>query len=71
MIKEAQMPTTTIFIPKGTIVYELSNSDTVVKASHVTLNGDVYVDAIRHEDGGWGYSVGGRTYYSCAIATAV
>ncbi len=61
------LPLTKIYIPKGTIVAYHRNGRTkgTVEVETVTLIGDVYVDAARHDDGCWGYMVG-RDCYSCA-----
>ena len=47
-----------IIIRKGTIVGHVTNMGTYP----VTLCGDVYVDASRHDDGCYGYCVGGACY---------
>ena len=69
--------TTSIFIPAKTIVFRLENvkidGANTVKNVPVELLGDVYVDATRHLDGGWGYTTGtGRKTqaYCCAASSA-
>jgi len=47
-----------ISIPAGTIVFG-------EESGRLTLKGDVYVQASRHEDGSWGYEIRGEQF-SCA-----
>jgi hypothetical protein len=68
--QEATMkaPIQSIYIPKGTIVGELRNNPNGkgIQERHITLCGDVYVDATKLDDGAWGYSVGKHTYVCCS-----
>jgi len=49
-----------IVIRKGTKVLCVSNNEIV------ELVGDVYTEASRHEDGAYGYMVGGKCYLASA-----
>ncbi|MBA4274042.1 MAG: hypothetical protein C0436_00150 [Alphaproteobacteria bacterium] len=56
-----------ICIPAGTMVAELRNGKTVgiIEERHFRVKDSVYVQATRHDDGCWGYTVAGKVY-ACA-----
>lgn len=63
-----------IYIPSGTIVSELRNGpDGNVQERHIALLCDVIVEASRHDDGCYGYSVPGIPHraFSASAGTVV
>lgn len=63
-----------IYIPSGTIISELRNgADGNVQERHIALLCDVIVEASRHDDGCYGYSVPGLPHrvFSASAGTVV